>query len=402
MNPLLRPFVGKLKSMVLVTCLIALTSCTGIPRGYVAREWSMTMRELNITAVFPPREDVYVGDIYPAPVNPSQEDELRKKKGWLPLGMRITSLPVADELGKFYSGRPSFPKTTEATVSFMTNLTNQPFALLPQSSDTNRNIFAAGNDTHRLRMVGFPGFMSATFSQGDLAGVIPVEALNIAFAASRTTSKKVTVSIPVAESYSLSASDMFAKVVDKTTGNFRAPGTEFTARDILRYTAHQHAPVSGTNARPDYGYIRIITEVYYTRAIDVSIAGQRSFGAGANVRPTVSVEALTNITSLGSSNASNQPPTTNYMFSTRTSNAAPEERAAELNRQLTAALAQSTPGGSVKFVSAGDFGVSMRRTYERPVALGYRGLLLKVYTNGVIESVGSIAGDGQGWVPTSK
>src|SRR2546423_2929162 len=34
------------------------------PKGYAAREWSLAMREMQIVPVFPPREDVLVGDVY--------------------------------------------------------------------------------------------------------------------------------------------------------------------------------------------------------------------------------------------------------------------------------------------------------------------------------------------------
>ena len=49
-----------------------------------------------------------------------------------------------------------------------------------------------------------------------------------------------------------------------------------------------------------------------------------------------------------------------------------------MNRSLEQAMAQTVPGGSLKFVAAGDRGVSMRRTYDRPIAIGYRALQVLV------------------------
>src|SRR5688500_5484548 len=56
--------------------------------GYVAKEWSMTMREFGIVPVFPPREDVQVGDVYAMPLPPDVEAQVRavKAKGeFLPI-----------------------------------------------------------------------------------------------------------------------------------------------------------------------------------------------------------------------------------------------------------------------------------------------------------------------------
>lgn len=63
-----------------------LTGCAK-DRGYVQREWSTTMRELGIVPVFPPREDVFVGDVYGYRINPEgrEADKLLRTK-WARLG----------------------------------------------------------------------------------------------------------------------------------------------------------------------------------------------------------------------------------------------------------------------------------------------------------------------------
>jgi len=57
------------------------------PEGYVAKQWATAFRELQITPIFPPREDVQVGDIYVVPVAPEDEDAVFEAKGYLPRGM---------------------------------------------------------------------------------------------------------------------------------------------------------------------------------------------------------------------------------------------------------------------------------------------------------------------------
>jgi len=72
----------------------------------------------------------------------------------------------------------------------------------------------------------------------------------------------------------------------------------------------------------------------------------------------------------------------------------------DLNDQLDAAMASQSPGGKVRFVSAGAYGVAMRRTFERPVAIGYRGLLVEVQKKGkdgfALVNKGSLSD----WTPT--
>ena len=58
------------------------------------------------------------------------------------------------------------------------------------------------------------------------------------------------------------------------------------------------------------------------------------------------------------------------------------ERARQLNQINASMLAQSTPGGSLQFTSASDFGVGLRRTYARPIAVGTRSLVLEIERRG--------------------
>jgi hypothetical protein len=374
-----------LRAFLFAGLTLAATSCQRTaPRGYVAKEWSETLRELSIIPVFPPREDVQVGDIYAAPSKPEDEEKLLKKTGFLPIGVWIASIGLSKELSQFYSHRNSFPRTTGDLGSYVSGLSINPFPIFPQPTDLNANIFLNG-DTNRLRLVGFPSFMSATIKQADLAGVIPSEALSVAFAGTGSKADSITLSVPVAESYGLPASEVFSRVVDNSSGTnkFFLTGSHFRSEDILTYTAHQH--LEGAKTLNRFGYVRVITEVFYARAVDLAVNHKRSFGVGASVKPVVTLQS-TNVSTMATDDANGA--STNYLFTTRTETGTPQERAADLNRQLNESLNQSIPGGSVKFVSASEAGVTMRRTYDRPVAIGYRALLLKVFENGDIESSG--------------
>ncbi len=75
--------------LVLSLSMWTLAGCafTAAPPGHVAKEWATAFRELQLTPIFPPREDVQVGDIYIVPVEPGEEEERAfKEKGYLPRG----------------------------------------------------------------------------------------------------------------------------------------------------------------------------------------------------------------------------------------------------------------------------------------------------------------------------
>jgi hypothetical protein len=60
------------------------------------------------------------------------------------------------------------------------------------------------------------------------------------------------------------------------------------------------------------------------------------------------------------------------------------ERAQAESEKLASELSSVTPGGSIKIVAAGDWGVTMRRVYDRPVAIGYRGFVVSLNADGSI------------------
>src|SRR5262245_51448709 len=92
------------------------TACSTTDSGYVAREWTKNIRELGIYPIFPPREDVRVGDVY---VYPAFKDDCRAralKSGLMPIAILLTRIPQSNIKAKaFYADRPSFPETTSSS-----------------------------------------------------------------------------------------------------------------------------------------------------------------------------------------------------------------------------------------------------------------------------------------------
>jgi len=160
----------------------------------------------------------------------------------------------------------------------------------------------------------------------------------------------------------------------------------------------------GTNY---YAPIRVITEVFYTRAIDISVASQTTRGFGIAGRPIASDVASTAVgAATSAARAASNSSSTNVVFvspGVTNLNANAVERAAEMNNSLTQAMSQTVPGGSIKFVAAGDRGVSLRRTYDRPIAIGYHALHVFIPieppTDAAFFGIGGVV---NGWTPTAR
>jgi hypothetical protein len=336
------------------------SGCVDPPKGYVAKEWSSKMRELGIVPIFPPREDVQVGDIYIT--SNLQGDSF--KDGYVPFGVFAgREKDVPQQVSKMYSARASFPVTPELTAGYMTNYTNNPFALVAQARDTNRDVFLGG-DTNRLRLVGFPSFMSVTFNKGDLSAMFPVEGVSVALAGSFQNGDSVTVSVPVAESYAYPAADLLDQLLDNS-GNFK--GLDHLTTPIA-------IRVAGNSK--DTAYLHVVTEVYYARAVDISFHHSITRAGGLSAKPALPTPAAGAAAGGGASSPVNPAGGT------------PEERANAAYSALDGRLAETVPGGSLKIVGSGDWGATVRRTYERPIAIGYRGFSFELHSDGTIVHLG--------------
>jgi hypothetical protein len=372
-----------------------LVSCVDVtPEGYVEKQWSAQIRELGIVPVYPPREDVQVGDVYILPESPDELDASLHEKGYVPLGVWACQLNLNDQISSFYKQRSSFPFTSTNLPSEVSGLTNNPNGIVSQDRSSN-SIFTGNGDNGRLRLVGFPQFMSATFTEGDLSALIPIEAVSLSLATSYSDAKSVTVSVPVAESYGIPAATIQSYL---STGNPdvvpplpHLPIGTWKNFYLLAPAKARQRDSNGTL----YIYGIVINEVYYTRAIDVSIQSQRGSATTVNASVTGAQQAqqatkAISQTTQASTNAAGVTTTNNIVSTTYGD---PIARANALNANNAANLSNLlTPGGKLNFVSVSDGAVSMRRVYSSPVAIGIRAIEFTIDENGNVIQQGAYSG----------
>ena len=415
---------------------LSLSAClTPDLQGMVAREWSEEMRELQINPVFPAREDLQVGDIYLPATTPEDAEERIKEKGYLPIGTWLDSLDLRADLLAFYSGRSSYPKTPTGTDAFdgkpgtsaVQPVLTCDTADLPEmeagspvtltASDALKaanppgnvqttgglcNIFTSpqARSVDRMRLVAFPDFAKATITEGELSALIPVEAFTAALGANFSKTRSVVLSVPVAESVGLPAARFMAKAGNKVSD----PGV--CAAAALSIPAEQMESFKGPEKT---FYATVISEVYTARAIDLSIEFEGGGGIAADVSlknpvgsgdgDDVIEEASSNAVPIPKvveepetpADSENSPGTNDDDDSKPDQVVKPsvetpaEPTVASVQRQITSyneklagSIQRSGVGGGLQVMSASAGRIGMRRTFEYPLAIGYRGVTLAI------------------------
>ena len=222
---------------------------------------------------------------------------------------------------------------------------------------------ASGSRTNRLRLVGFPEFSTTSFTQGDLSALIPVEAMGIGINVSSTNVKSVSVKVPAAESYGLSLDQLLPLIVDIDSRKLTDQFTHLIK--IARAQTNKLEATEGTI------YLRVFAEVYYARALDISIFAADSFGARAQVTSPATLIGAQSTAADSSKIPAMTPSTIN---SSAAGSAVAGDMLASMQSRL--GTTQTVPGGSIQLVNYSDKSIGLRRVFDRPIAIGVRALSL--------------------------
>jgi hypothetical protein len=355
---------------IVVRVLLALTlafqgGCAHFGPGQVARDWSCKIREMQIRPIFPPREDVQVGDVYWLQTLSKNADAEAycappsdSVKDFVPFPLYLAHLrEVTAKAKEQYEGRPDFPRSTSSAGTVTVTATGITMSYGTQSTDV-----TAGTDTlflsgrpNRTRLVGFPDFMSVKIDKGSLGAIIPIQGVFTPFGLSVDDVDEASISIPVAESYGVPMATAWQAA---TSGG---------SKPTLCNAGLFANSIVAAGDPPTSGNLHLITEVYYTRAIDVSIQSRSAVSLGiARDRANAGTTTVPTITST----AAITPTPTTALGSTTVQDMA--TAAAGLMQILNAR--NSVPGVSLAWDHGQSSTINMRRVFDRPVAIGYRSI----------------------------
>lgn len=328
----------------------------------IARAWNRTIGQLGIEPVFPPEEDVHVGDIYAVIT--------RGDVAFLGRAIKLTHVDMSAALAATYSKLPTFPNTAKRP-----NHDEDFWEQTPSEGD----LFKSG-PRRTLSLVAFPGFSvrrardaeaGVTTGGGWIAGL---------FGAGRNSQEVEEVRIPAAETYGVGALLAAGQLAAFCEGPMSGVCTEAGARNVLSMQVGDDIwkpEVDADTGQPTGRYamgveVALINRVYLTRSI-VHLRGSndaRGTAAGIAARLNDALDrSPTAPTTSGEARADARRGATDP---DRAALHAALEDQRERIKAIAADLSATLPGGVVSVAAVDSKQVALKQTFPRPVAIGFR------------------------------
>lgn len=404
------------RSMVWVTILVfigggllSLAGCMSTApdedTNWVDLKWSETMKGMGYVPLFPPKEDVRVGDLLLCPFGPPPKDSQdHARPRFMTTSSRWASIEVANLLGDEYAGRPTWPATPDMYAS--------PNANSEAGGAGNRSFFELKHTRYRLPSIA-AGIISSQTDETNNNILIPTEAINVAMGTAWKDQKSVSLRAGNAEAYSLSLQTLLPLALEQ-----RGVGSE--RRTYLKAEYQANLSLAHT-AGPNSVYLSLVNEVIYMRSMDMVVQALSTTQPTEEVKPAslmVNVQATevaptptpTSSTSqpvdpnaaaavdpnaapaVASQPASPAPVQKDVSFSGSTEAIDPALAAFMRAQLLNKTVMQDETGNPldeyIRFISVTDSSVSLRRTWPYGLAIGVKGMQLQVnkFTGEVVSS----------------
>lgn len=415
----------------LLTVGIIATGCAtnySKQRNKVYQDWSRSFSELGIFPVFPPREDVVVGDVWALPLHPYSAASIEFAGGLGKTGIWLDRLAT--------DGQVETALTQQYTNSFYpadtslggnTNMVQMATWTNPSPDNIFKNL-----NLRRTRQVAFPEFSFSGIDQGALSALIPIEAFQASFGINHSQISSVTVKIPSAESYGLPLFEVpkVTKVLSVLSDTNKTNAVEFpflSSTNLIAMRSHfneafgnlkSQVPHAAWLIKPrrtaklwreierseSYVWVALVSEVFLARTIDITISHTSASGGAASVSPITDallgqVERLSQISGMMKGGTNTVNMTTNSTSSTNATTVATNStvRNIQFTNSVTSAdmasvlkiaeqlqefnsgvQAQDNLGGAISVVSVSARTVGLRKTFERPIVVGVRGAVVKL------------------------
>jgi len=284
----------------------------------VAKDWCLTMRASQVLCVYPLSEDVQVGDIYL--VNTSIPNQVKQysQNGFLPFDMLLTRLQPVNYRAMYANAY--------ATQDQWGNIPHQ--WQFPANTPTN-NWEAAPH-------AAFPSYTFAVQQGQSLKLAVPVQAVPIGLSLLNSTQAHGSIEIADASTYGIDQVSVDQQV------------EAWAACPTTRALLARYAPDGPGNSH----YIRVITRVYLTGKVNVSVTNDAQRGAGLDAGVSQNAQ-------LPAAPAAGDAAT-NYSNLVTT-----------LNNSISSGTTVTKPGGSIRIAAVSNRSVSMSETFDRPIVIGY-------------------------------
>ncbi len=325
-----------------------------------ARDFSVSLRQQDISPVFPHREDLQVGDVLCPLVSADAVPDVYRRLGYVPSGTWYDSLDLrlgeSSVVQEFWRARYVLPQTCYK---------DGPNPSIEFEQHTSPTLYPA-NEPARARLAAFPVFTVGRIGMEDVESFVPLEALNLVCGSNRQFVEGMRVRVSSAESVGLPVSRLRTLLDDRMKQPGWKSGVFMMMADSAtpEKSSSSEKPVGRIIKRGDTACFTLVYEVYYARSIDVTVTSEASLAESihhlnrtmlpAGYRRTTAIDPL------------EQPVQ------------ADQDLLDAINRRIEAVSAKTTPGSKVTLVSLGDHAAGFRIVYERPVAVGYRSVTFRL------------------------
>ena len=212
----------------------------------LAAEWNESIARLGIVPVFPPEEDLYVGDVW-AVISDAPKEPL------LGRAVRVGHLDLREDMLADVTGRPLFADTAELKTGDEFRHQDDLEAPTPPA------------DTRiRLTIAAFPGVSITHVAKAGSAGGTSL----FGFGAARDGTSLEELRIPVAETYGVRPAAAAARLLNWCAqAATKLLCTDHYARRLLAFTVDP-ALIDPVGANPAKIELLLVTRVFMTRAIE--------------------------------------------------------------------------------------------------------------------------------------
>ncbi|TGP42837.1 hypothetical protein EN871_18100 [bacterium M00.F.Ca.ET.228.01.1.1] len=397
-----------MRTAVFIASLTLLGGCSTKPvlnPDNLADQWGARLRAYQIYPVFPPREDIQVGDLYGICAKKTNQRVLANEDqvalgrtqatGPSPISVWLSRIDeFRSSIGQFYSTAVTLPPASAPSGVSSPGATSDYWPM-----PTSQNFVSGNSSAARLRNASLPEFFTASVSQAQVGALVPAGVVLAGLGFSSEDVGSVSVSVPAAGSYGLPEWDSLK--IAKSSQLWKTAEFWKWSNDYLS----KYSRFCQTDEKPVF---LLVTEVIAAYALDINFAFTKATASKLQVamaEPTGSTKQATLDSLL--KYFSTTPPTT-----AKTADAPgavnkgakglvgsqPEaasdakgqvnpaqDLAAELKSLLASATGseqQQFPGLSAQVVTGSSSGVKIQRTFANPVVIGYRAMAFDLKKNG--------------------
>jgi hypothetical protein len=307
----------------------------------VAKGWCQMIRASQVIAVYPPTGDLNVGDVFLTQMTIHDQAKQYEGDGFLPLDDFQVRLPLTNFSKMYFDGYwkdqyggtnvpHPIPAFTNNVGAFSNTLTEAP---LPRAA--------------------FPTYTAQAQAGSGFNAAFPIEGIPVALSYLNSQQVNSSVTIADARTYAGDPSQLY-ELLQEWVGN---PTNKFKLAAAANNLEHREL------------FLRVVSRIYYARAVDVSLQRSDSQGGGSKVGSIADVSLLTN------NDFTNVTANYSNVLSTLNSTAS----------AIAGVVSNATQiGAAVKFTAASSSTVALSESFDSLLAIGYLGFDVPVYTNGDI------------------